>query len=57
MWHTNCGDRTLAGAEARLFAEALWDFVQELEVDEGDYDVSADVFDRLRYDQNLRRIA
>jgi len=25
MWHTNCGDRTLAGAEARLFAEALWD--------------------------------
>ena len=22
MWHTNCGDRTLEGAEARLFAEA-----------------------------------
>ena len=30
MWHTNCGDRTLEGAEARLFAEALWDFVSEL---------------------------
>ncbi len=39
MWHTNCGDRTLEGAEARLFAETLWDFVSELEVDEGDYDV------------------
>ena len=37
MWHTNCGYRTLEGAEARLFAEALWDFVSELEVDEGVY--------------------
>ncbi len=37
MWHTNCEDRTLEGAETRLFAEALWDFVSELEVDEGDY--------------------
>jgi len=25
MWHTNCGQRTLEGAEARLFAETLWD--------------------------------
>ena len=25
MWHTNYGQRTLDGAEARLFAEALWD--------------------------------
>ena len=41
MWHTNCGDRTLDGAEARLFAEALWDFICELEVDEGDFDVGA----------------
>ena len=39
MWHTDCGDRTLEGTEARLFAETLWDFVSELEVDEGDYDV------------------
>jgi len=37
MWNTNSGDRTLEGAEARLFAEALWDFVSELEVDEGVY--------------------
>ncbi len=39
MWHTDCGDRTLEGTEARLLAEALWDFVSELEVDEGEYDV------------------
>ena len=51
MWHTNCGDRTLEGAEARLFAEALWDFVSELQVDEGDYDVGLEVFDRLTYGQ------
>jgi len=53
MWHTNCGDRTLEGAEARLFAEALWDFVSELEVDEGDYDVDLEVFDRLTYGQKV----
>ncbi len=53
MWHTNNGDRTLDGAEARLFAEALWDFVFELEVDEGDYDVGLEVFDRLTYGQKV----
>jgi len=53
MWHTNCGDRTLDGAEARLFAETLWDFVSELEVDEGDYDVGLNVFDRLTYGQKV----
>ena len=53
MWHTDCGDRTLEGAEARLFAETLWDFVQELEVDEGDYDVGLEVFDRLTYGQKV----
>ncbi len=53
MWHTDCGDRTLDGAEARLFAETLWDFVSELEVDEGDYDVGLEVFDRLTYGQKV----
>ena len=53
MWHTDCGDRTLDGAEARLFAEALWDFVSELEVDEGGYDVGLEVFDRLTYGQKV----
>ncbi len=45
--------QTLEGAEARLFAEALWDFVSELEVDEGDYDVGLEVFDRLTYGQKV----
>ena len=53
MWHTNCGDRTLEGAEARLFAEALWDFVSELELDEGDYEVGLEVFDRMTYGQKV----
>ena len=53
MWHTNCGDLTLEGAETRLFTEALWDFVCELEVDEGDYDVGLEVFDRLTYGQKV----
>lgn len=41
------------GAEARLFAEALWDFVSELELDEGDYDVGLEVFDRMTYGQKV----
>jgi len=53
MWHTNCGDRTLEGAEARLFTEALCDFVSELEVDEDDYDVELGVFDRMTYGQKV----
>ena len=51
MWHTNNGDRTLEGVEARLFAEAIWSFVQELEIEEGDYDVDLEVFDRLTFGQ------
>ena len=38
MWHTNNGDRTLEGAEASLFALTLWDFLCELEVEDGDFD-------------------
>ena len=53
MWHTNCGDRTLEGAEARVFAETLWDFTCEMEVDEGDYDIGLEVFDRLTYGQKV----
>ncbi len=51
MWHTNNGDRTLDGVEARLFAEALWDFAEGLEIAEGDYDVGLKVFDSLTYGQ------
>jgi hypothetical protein len=53
MWHTDGGDRALEGAEARLFAEALWDFVTYLEVGEGDYDGGIGVFDRLTYGQKI----
>ena len=53
MWHTNSGDRTLDGAEARLFAETLWDFVQELQLVEGDYGVGLKVFDHLTYGQKV----
>ena len=38
-----------------LVAEALWDFVSELEVDEGDFDVGLKVFDRLTYGQKVFR--
>jgi len=39
MWHTNCGDRTLEGAEASLFAEALWD--DEITSDLADFQKTA----------------
>jgi hypothetical protein len=53
MWHTNCGDRTLEEAEARLFAQTLWDFLCELEVEDGDFDAGLRVFDCLTYGQKL----
>ena len=53
MWHTNTGDRTLDGAEARLFAEALWDFLSELAVEEGDFDAGLEAFDSLTYGQKI----
>ena len=29
MWATSCGKRTLDGIEATLFAETLWDLIDE----------------------------
>jgi hypothetical protein len=57
MWRTNNGDRTLEGAEARVFTETLWDFICEMEVDEGDYDVGLEVFDRLTYGQKVSALS
>ena len=51
MWHTNTGDRTLEGAEAKLFAAALWDCVSILEESEGDCFLGPPVFDRMTYGQ------
>ena len=53
MWHTNNGDRTLEGAEAKLFAYTLWDFLCELEVEGGDFDAGLKAFDCLTYGQKL----
>ena len=47
------GDRTLEGAEARLFAEALWNLALELQLDEGDFSTGIYVFDRLTYGQKV----
>ena len=43
----------MEGAEARLFAEALWDFLCELEVEVGDFDAGLKVFDCLAYGQKV----
>ena len=51
MWHTNTGDRTLEGAEARLFANALWDCATILEESDGDCFLGPPVFDRMTYGQ------
>jgi hypothetical protein len=34
MWHTSCGNRTLHGAEARLFANALLCLLDEAVADQ-----------------------
>ena len=54
MWRTSCGDRTLEGAEAKLFAESLWDLIEVSNLDEcDDYQVGIKVFDRLTYGQKV----
>ena len=51
MWHTNNGDRTLEGAEAKLFATALWDCAVILEESEGECFLGPPVYDRMTYGQ------
>lgn len=51
MWHTNTGDRTLEGPEARLFAEALWDCATILEESQGECFLGPPAFDRMTYGQ------
>jgi hypothetical protein len=47
MWHTSCGDRTLHGAEARLFANALLCLWDEAVADPfEDYDLDLPCFDQ-----------
>jgi len=54
MWRTSCGDRTLKGAEARLFAEALLDLLDdEDELQFEDCELGIECFDNLTYGQAI----
>jgi hypothetical protein len=47
MWHPSCGNRTLHGAEARLFAHALLCLLDEVVADPfEDYDLDLPCFDQ-----------
>ena len=54
MWDTSCGKRTLKDIEATLFAETLWDLIDETNLnDEDDYILGVHVFDKLTYGQKI----
>ncbi len=54
MWWTSCGERTLEGAEAKVFAETLWDMLDESNLSEfDDYDLGIHAFDGLTYGQKV----
>jgi hypothetical protein len=54
MWRTSSGERALQGAEARLFAEALWSLLDETHTDQlYDYDLGLPCFDNLTYGQKI----
>lgn len=54
MWWTSCGERTLEGAEAKVFAEALWDLLDESNLSESDdYGLGISAFDGLTYGQKI----
>jgi len=58
MWRTSCGERTLHGAEARLFAEALLSLLDEADTDKlYDYDLGLPCFDNLSYGQKISVLA
>ena len=54
MWRTSCGERTLHGAEARLFAETLLSLLDEAHTDQlYDYELGLPCFDNLAYGQKV----
>jgi len=54
MWHTQNGDRTLKGAEAKLFAEALLNLVEDAILSpEIGYELGIPVFDNITYNQKI----
>lgn len=56
MWRTSCGDRTLKGAEARLFAETLLSLLDEAASDQLE-DYGIEIFDRLTYGQKISTLS
>jgi len=58
MWRTSCGERTLHGPEARLFAEALLSLLDEVHTGQlYDYDLGLRCFDDLTYGQKISVLA
>lgn len=54
MWRTQCGERTLEGAEARVFAEALSSLLDYAITDQfEDYESDVACFDDLTYGQKI----
>ncbi|MEJ2705416.1 MAG: hypothetical protein P8Z79_23495 [Sedimentisphaerales bacterium] len=54
MWRTECGVRILKGAEARVFAEALSDLLDEAIMGEiDDYELGIRCFDDLTFGQKI----
>ena len=54
MWWTPNGERVLRGAEGYLFAECVYDLLQEYDLPEGvDYSVGVQVFDGLSDGQKI----
>jgi hypothetical protein len=58
MWRTQYGDRILIGAEARVFAEALLNLLDEVtEFDFDDYELGVKCFDTLTFGQKISVLA
>ena len=54
MWRTQCGERILEGAEARVFAESLSSLLDNAIVDQfEDYESDVVGFDNLTYGQKI----
>ena len=58
MWRTQHGDRILKGAEAKVFAEALLNLLDEVtEFDFDDYELGVKCFDTLTVGQKISVLA
>jgi len=54
MWQTQEGDRALVGLEGRLFADGLWDLIEDRNLSKWeDYELGIRIFDSLTYPQQI----